>query len=145
MFRSDEALPGSNPVLSHQWTLGGVRGKYPLRSLRGPVLSAIPVFRRQSPFFENVRHRRAVLSRDSKGNVTAGRLGARRRWHSPFPSLGESHREAAVEAGAIFAFNRKKFSGSYFALMVARRAMFAPYALAANAPAVSSAWPVKFV
>jgi len=70
----------------------------------------------------------------------------RNRWeHSSFLSPGESHREAAVEAGAIFAFNRKKLSGSYFALMVARRAMFAPYALAANAPAVSSAWPVKFV
>jgi hypothetical protein len=52
---------------------------------------------------------------------------------------------AATDAGAIFGFSRKKLSGSYCALIWLSRAMFAPYAFAANAPAVSSACPVKFV
>ena len=52
---------------------------------------------------------------------------------------------AAKDAGAIFGFSRKKLSGSYCALIWLSRAMFAPYAFAANAQAVSSACPVKFV
>ena len=64
---------------------------------------------------------------------------------APAGSMCAHHYTAAVEAGAIFGFNRKKLSGSYCALMRRSRAMFAPYAVAANAPAVSSAWPVKFV
>ena len=48
-------------------------------------------------------------------------------------------------AGAMFGFSRKMFSGSYCALMRLSRVMLARYAVSANAPAASSACPVKFV
>jgi len=68
----------------------------------------------------------------------------RRRWARRRRTLRARYADAAP-AGEMFAFNRKKLSGSYFALIVARRAMFGPKAVEASAPAVSSVCPVKFV
>ena len=57
----------------------------------------------------------------------------------------DHHYVAAMDAGVIFGFSRKKLSGSYCALISLSRVMFAPYAVAVSVPVVSSACPVKFV
>lgn len=51
----------------------------------------------------------------------------------------------SLDTGLILAFNLKTLSGSYWAFTMRRRVMFAPNAVAAKAPELSSACPVKFV